>query len=263
MAGSEDTQPLHDNERAMSHLDTRFQILKDIFEQRFAAFTQKMRNTLEGIRVCLNPLPPQHQRNRDGDLPPPRPMEHFHHPQPQNDFSHPQPIRPQFRLNFHPRQPDMVPSFHDRQASFPPTQLQRTHFPKHFSPVNDEESSDEEITEWFGPDTHNGNQGNYNGNQGNYKMKMDFSTFDGSFHIEDFLDWIRIVENFFKYMGIPEQQHVKLVAYKLRGNASVWWDQVKYTIRREGKRAVQTLSKMKQLLRKMYLPPDYEHLLYQ
>ena len=85
----------------------------------------------------------------------------------------------------------------------------------------------------------------------------------GLLHIEDFLDWIRTVENFFDYMGIPEQQQVKIVAYRLQGGASVWWDQIQFTRRREGKRAVQTWNKMKQLLRRMYLPPDYEHIFYQ
>ena len=56
---------------------------------------------------------------------------------------------------------------------------------------------------------------------------------------------------------------MKIVAYKLRGGASVWWDQIQFSWRREGKQVVRTWNKMKQLLRKMYLPPDYLHILYQ
>ena len=51
---------------------------------------------------------------------------------------------------------------------------------------------------------------------------MDFPTFDGSLHIEDFLDWIRTIEQFFNCMEISEEKQVKIVAYKLRGGASVW-----------------------------------------
>ena len=59
-------------------------------------------------------------------------------------------------------------------------------------------------------------------------------------------------------MEIPEEKQVKIVAYKLRGGASVWWDQIQFSRRREGKQVVRTWNKMKQLLRKMYLPPDYQ-----
>ena len=53
-------------------------------------------------------------------------------------------------------------------------------------------------------------------------MKIDLPSFDGHLHIEDFLDWLHAVENFFDYMEIPDEKRVKLVAYKLRGGASAW-----------------------------------------
>jgi hypothetical protein len=55
-------------------------------------------------------------------------------------------------------------------------------------------------------------------------MKMDLLTFDGHLHIKDFLDWQSNVERFFDYMEILEDKKVKLVAYKLIGGASVWWE---------------------------------------
>lgn len=38
-----------------------------------------------------------------------------------------------------------------------------------------------------------------------FKLKMDLPSFDRYMHIEDFLDWIRVVEQFFEYMEIPKQ----------------------------------------------------------
>ena len=54
-------------------------------------------------------------------------------------------------------------------------------------------------------------------------MKIDFPTFDGSLHIEEFLYWIRTIEQFFDYIEIPKEKLVNIVAYKLRGGASMWW----------------------------------------
>ncbi|XP_024031026.1 uncharacterized protein LOC112094434 [Morus notabilis] len=82
-------------------------------------------------------------------------------------------------------------------------------------------------------------------------------------HIEDFLDWVQFVENFFDCMNIAEEKKVKLVAYKLKGGASAWWEQLQQNRHREGKRPVQTWPKMKQQLRARFLPTDYEQLLYQ
>ena len=48
-------------------------------------------------------------------------------------------------------------------------------------------------------------------------MKMDLPSFNGHVQIEEFLDWIIEVEQFFKYMEIREDKHMKLVAYKLKG----------------------------------------------
>ena len=57
-------------------------------------------------------------------------------------------------------------------------------------------------------------------------MKIDFPSFDGHLHIEDFLDWLHTIKNFFDCMEIPDEKRIKLVAYKLRGGVSAWWEQL-------------------------------------
>lgn len=59
-----------------------------------------------------------------------------------------------------------------------------------------------------------------------YKIKINIPTFDGTLHIEDFFDWIHMVENFFNYAVINENQKVKTVAYKLKVGELVWWGQL-------------------------------------
>ncbi|XP_059459967.1 uncharacterized protein LOC132189308 [Corylus avellana] len=89
-----------------------------------------------------------------------------------------------------------------------------------------------------------------------YRMNIDLPSFDGYLHIEDYLDWIMEVERFFAYMCIPEEKKVKLVAYKLKGGASAWWEWLKLSRSREGKRPVTSWPKMKRLLNARFLPLD-------
>ncbi|XP_040994264.1 uncharacterized protein LOC121240799 [Juglans microcarpa x Juglans regia] len=124
--------------------------------------------------------------------------------------------------------------------------------------VGDNSSSEEELENLVG----GGNQRTRDGNT-NFKIKIDLPCFNGHLHVESFLDWLLEVENFFDYMQIPEVQQVKLVAYKLRGGASAWWEQTQNNRRRQGKQPVRVWPKMKRLMRARFLPPDYEQLLYQ
>ncbi|XP_073260712.1 uncharacterized protein [Populus alba] len=94
-----------------------------------------------------------------------------------------------------------------------------------------------------------------------FRMKMDLPSFNGQLEIEGFLDWLVVVERFFDYMEIPEDKKVKLVAYRLMGGASAWWEQL--TRARQRKGMVQTWAKMRWLLRARYLPLDYEQILFQ
>ena len=55
-------------------------------------------------------------------------------------------------------------------------------------------------------------------------MKVELPSFNGNVSIEEYLDWVNEVERFFNYMGIIDDKQVCLVAYKLKGGASSWWD---------------------------------------
>ncbi|GJS81540.1 hypothetical protein Tco_0748081 [Tanacetum coccineum] len=56
------------------------------------------------------------------------------------------------------------------------------------------------------------------------RIKVDILTFSGSLNIEKFLDWVFETEKYFELMDILEDSQVKYVAYKLRGAALSWWD---------------------------------------
>ncbi|KAG2674841.1 hypothetical protein I3760_13G155900 [Carya illinoinensis] len=85
--------------------------------------------------------------------------------------------------------------------------------------AGDDSSSEDELEDAAVGENQRGRNGN-----SNFKVKIDLPYFNGHLHVESFLDWLLEVKNFFDYMQIPKNQQVKLVAYKLRGGASFWWE---------------------------------------
>ncbi|XP_010247056.1 PREDICTED: uncharacterized protein LOC104590196 [Nelumbo nucifera] len=72
-------------------------------------------------------------------------------------------------------------------------------------------------------------------NDDEFKLKVDIPTFSEDLDIKGLLDWITEVDRFFEYMEIPEERRVKLVAFRLKGGASVWWERMRETRIREGR----------------------------
>ena len=64
-------------------------------------------------------------------------------------------------------------------------------------------------------------------------MKIELPSFNGNISIEEYLDWVSEVDNFFDYMDTADDKQVCLVAYKLKGKASAWWDHVELNCTRE------------------------------
>ena len=58
-----------------------------------------------------------------------------------------------------------------------------------------------------------------------FRFKIDLSQFDGELEMENLLDWLKQVDNYFDYTHTPDESKIKLVAYKFNGGASAWWDQ--------------------------------------
>jgi len=81
--------------------------------------------------------------------------------------------------------------------------------------------------------------------------------FEGRLNPDDFLEWLQTVERIFDYKEIPEEKKLKLITFRFRTHASLWWSNLCTKRVRQGKGKIRTWEKMKTKLKARFLPPSY------
>ena len=138
---------------------------------------------------------------------------------------------------------------HDNQARSPPYRGPNRNRQQDY---NEEDSEDEEYA-----NSMRDNGQDYQ-EQRDYWMKVELPSFNGNVSIEEYLDWVSEVEKFFDYIGTADDKQVCLVAYKLKGGASAWWDRVQLNRTHEQKLPIRSWRRMKRLMADQFLPLDYQ-----
>ena len=89
-------------------------------------------------------------------------------------------------------------------------------------------------------------------------VKVDIPEFEGKMNGDVFLDWLYTVDRVFDYKELLDERKVKLVAIKLRGYTSLWWENFKKERDLLGKDRIHSWEKMKKELKKRFLAENYK-----
>ena len=65
------------------------------------------------------------------------------------------------------------------------------------------------------------------------RPKMEMSTFN--WRLRELIDWIDDMEEFFEFKEIEDLKRVKFTNTKLKGHASIWWEEIQLERGRRGK----------------------------
>lgn len=93
-------------------------------------------------------------------------------------------------------------------------------------------------------------------------FKVDIPKFHGGVQGEELLDWLVAVQELLEFKRVPEDRRVALVATKFRGKAASWWLQVKAVRARTWKSPIRSWSKLEKVLRKAFLPYNFDRTMY-
>ncbi|VFQ78800.1 unnamed protein product [Cuscuta campestris] len=88
-------------------------------------------------------------------------------------------------------------------------------------------------------------------------FKVDIPTFEGKNDLDEFLEWLEMVERVFDFKEVSDEKKVEIVVLKFRKYASTWLTNTCTKIRRNGKEPVSIWTKMRSLLKKKLLPAEY------
>jgi hypothetical protein len=67
------------------------------------------------------------------------------------------------------------------------------------------------------------------------RAKMDLPFYEGNLDAEELLDWIRALDTYFDYEDVEEDKKVKHAVTRLKGHATLWWDELQDDRRCKGK----------------------------
>ncbi|KAE8670845.1 hypothetical protein F3Y22_tig00112069pilonHSYRG00031 [Hibiscus syriacus] len=93
---------------------------------------------------------------------------------------------------------------------------------------------------------------------GDLSFQVDLLEVSGTLQAEGFVDWINEVEHTFEFKEVPDRVKVKLIAIKLKGRASAWWEQLRRSRERQGKAKIIDWEKMKKKMNAKQETSDQE-----
>ena len=87
---------------------------------------------------------------------------------------------------------------------------------------------------------------------------IDVCVFSRNLKLDELIDWINDLEEYFEYEDIRDPDRVKFAKANLKGHAKIWWQEVQLEINIRGKEKITRWDRMVDKLKKQFIPVDYE-----
>jgi hypothetical protein len=90
------------------------------------------------------------------------------------------------------------------------------------------------------------------------RAKIEVPMYEGNLDAEELLDWIRSMDKHFDYEYVDEERKVKQAVTRLKGHATLWWDELQAERRSKGKQRIKSWDRMVAKLKAKFIPKDYQ-----
>ena len=89
------------------------------------------------------------------------------------------------------------------------------------------------------------------------REKMEILMYEGNLDIEELLDWIRDLDKYFDYEDIEDEKKLKHAITRLKGHATLWWNELQDDGRHKGKQKIKNWDRMVAKLKAKFIPKEY------
>jgi hypothetical protein len=90
------------------------------------------------------------------------------------------------------------------------------------------------------------------------RAKIEVPMYEDNLDVEELLDWVTSIDKYFNYEDVNEEKRVRHVVTKLKGHATLWWDEPHAERRRKGKQKINNWDRMVAKLKAKFMPNDYQ-----
>jgi hypothetical protein len=90
------------------------------------------------------------------------------------------------------------------------------------------------------------------------KTKMDIPAYEGSLDAEELLYWIIALDTYFDYEDIEDDKKFRHAVRRLKGHATLWWDELQADKRCQGKQKIKSWDRMIAKMKAKFIPRDYQ-----
>jgi hypothetical protein len=90
------------------------------------------------------------------------------------------------------------------------------------------------------------------------RAKMGILVYEGNLDVEELLDWIRALDTYFDYEDVKEDKKVKHAITRLKGHATLWWDELQADRHCKGKQKIKSSDRMVAKMKAKFIPKDYQ-----
>jgi hypothetical protein len=90
------------------------------------------------------------------------------------------------------------------------------------------------------------------------RAKMEIPMYEGNLDVEEILDWIRALDKYFDYEDVEEDKKFKHVVTRLKGHATLWWDELQANRCCKGKQKIKRWDRMVAKMKAKFIPKDYQ-----
>ena len=90
------------------------------------------------------------------------------------------------------------------------------------------------------------------------RARIEVPMYEGKLEVEELLEWVHIMDKYFDYKDIKEDQMVKHSVTRLKGHAMLWWDELQAERMRKCKQKIKNWDRMVAKMKAKFILKDYQ-----